>query len=609
MARISFQDFSAGLPVQKATPVETPEPQKSTSFLDRLNPLSQMNRDRLADIPSDLGEVFSGAVSAVSPALKKYGEVRQRVETGETTPLEGTGEVIGGGLKAGAGVVGEAFTGFAKLFTTPEEETKVKELMTTATEAVAGTRPVEEIKAQYDSLTPDQQRNLQSFLGAAEGIGTMFGAKPVFDILKRSLAPIATAAEATAGITARTAQAVAEETLNKASGVVSAITPATDIAKGITQQLGSFSKRTAQEAQDVAETSRRLASLPEPEGAIRRVVADERVIDLVNKLTPEELAVTQKLVGQAKLKQKDITPNTDHPKVIAGQELLKPVDFIVNKRKSVGANLGELRKQLSPKKDVNTNNAFRSFHTYLKDNFKVEFDQKGNILPGTGTLAKTDASVVQELYDELRSGTFMSQQQIDQFLQRSYKDFDLRQSREQTFSDDVSRIAERARTDLRQLMPSQYNALATKYAELSKPLTDIVKLMGYKGDLDKLSAKDLKAGEIALRVLGNAADRPQSIIDEVVQSAQKNGFKSNVDLNNIITLADQLESLYDITMPRSFAGQVSRGVDQSSTIGALGDAATLNIGGLYNRAMSSKASQEEVREAFEKYIESLTVAR
>lgn len=612
MARLSFQEFSAGLPIQRATPTSPATSSSSEQgFLSaNLNPFGQKNRERLADIPSDLGEAFSGSVDAVSQARRKVAETRSRVESGETTPLAGTGEIIGAGLHAGAGFVGQGIIGFGKLFTTQEEEEKVKQLVTTATETVAGTRSVQEIKAQYETLTPQQQRNVQSFLQTAEGIGTMFGAKPVFDVLRRSLSGSAAVVESVAAPVIRTGTQAVEETLDIASGVVKkvgdTVQPATDIAKGVGSQFGSFVSRTANEAQDVAATNRRLSSLPEPEANIRRVVSDERVIDLTSKLTPEELAVTQKLVDQAKLKQGDITPNTAHPKAIAGEELLKPVQHIIDTRKSVGAKLGNLRTQLDATKNVNTNSAFRSFHSYLKDNYKVQFDTKGNIIEGTGTLAASDVPVIQNLYNELRGGTFMSQKQIDEFLQRSYKDYDLRQAREQAFSDDVSRIAERARQDMRQLMPEQYNALATQYAQLSKPLVDMVKLLGYKGDLDKLTAKELKAGEVALRILGNAADRPQSVIDEVVEAAQKSGYKSDVNLNNIITMADQLEGLYDVTMPRSFRGEVSRGVDGSQAIGAMGDAATLNLGGLYNRAMQSKATQKEVQDAFEAYLSSLS---
>ena len=652
MARISFEEFSAGLPVQRqgesgqatqSTEQVVTESQEAgesgQGFVSRnLNPFGQKNKDRLSDIPSDIGESFDGMVDSVSQGRKNAKEARQRNERGETGRLEAAGEIIGGGLRAGAGVVGQGLIGFGKLFTTPDEEAKVKELVTSATEAAAGTRPVQEIKEQYDALPPQTQRNIQSVIGTGEGVGTMFGLKPVFDVLRRTFAgaedvantarlsltktpllegdiPVQGLDDAAQTIAIRNGVDANESVLSEFGENPSAIQPDTPTpaapqstigatVSGVGSQIKEFAGRTAREAQDAAARETRLKALPAPEASVRRAVSDERVIDLVNKLTPEELAVTRRLVEQAKLKEGDITTNTAHPKSLAGAELLKPVDYIIKTRKAVGAKLGNLRTQLSGKKDINTNSAFRSFHTYLKNDFQVQFDKQGQIIPGTGKLARGDVGEIQNLYDELRSKTFASQRDIDEFLQRSFKDYDLKQAREKTFSDDVSRIAGRARQDMRRLMPEQYNVLSTEYAKLSTPLTDIIKLLGYKGDLDALTAKDLKAGEVGLRVLGNASDRPQSIIDKIVRVASDNGYKSDVNLNNIIALTDQLEGLYDITMPRSFSGQVTSGMDNSNALGAMGDAATMNIGGLYNRAAQSRASQVEIQEAFDSFLQS-----
>ena len=68
-------------------------------------------------------------------------------------------------------------------------------------------------------------------------------------------------------------------------------------------------------------------------------------------------------------------------------------------------------------------------------------------------------------------------------------------------------------------MPKEYTTLSTQYASIMKPLQEVVKTLGYKGDIDKLTTKELKAAEVALRVLGNAADRPQSMIDNVLEAA------------------------------------------------------------------------------------------
>lgn len=631
MARQSFQQFSAGLPVQRAgQPSVAAKPESTGPTF-----MQEARQDRM--------EMGQSLQQTLNTANTERLATRDRVASGEISPAEGTFQTIGQGFFRGAEFLGKTAIGLAKMALPEPVEQRVRDTLgkdlaelTDAQKAEAFIQRLENsegsllVSAEVDKAVaqdirtfnekmktdPNFAANVRSTMGYGEALSSL-----ITGPAKSALTPDAPTPRRSGSISVqglddtipqpvqiRTAQQATEEVLSKYGEAPQQSAFGATIS-GAAQQFKDFAGRTVKEAQDVAVREQRLQSLPEPEAKIRRVVADERVIDLVDNLTPEEVAVTQRMVDQAKLKQSDITPNTDHPKVIAGEELLKPVQHIIDTRKSVGAKLGEIRKQLDTKKNVNTNSAFRSFHTYLKDNYSVQFDVDGNIIPGTGTLAKSDVPVIQDLYNELRGQTFMSQRGIDEFLQRSYKDFDLRQAREQAFSDEVSRIAERARTDMRQLMPDQYNGLATQYAELSTPLVDVVKLLGYKGPLDELTTKNLKAGEVGMRVLGNAADRPQSIIDEIVKTSGEYGYKSNVNLNNIITLADQLDSLYDITPSRSFAGQVTRGVDQTNAIGAVGDAATMNIGGLYNRAMQSRAAQAEVQQAFENYLKSLNASQ
>jgi hypothetical protein len=570
--------------------------------------------DRVTDIPSDLTETFNNMKSSVTDALQNNRDVRGRVEAGATTPIAGTGQILGGGLRAGAGVVGSAIQGIGKMFTTQKQEDKIGNAVGDGAEAIADTTVVQEIKQQYDQLDPATQRNVDAFLGTAEGFGTMFGAGPVFKTLRESLSSAGSLAERTASTVTppviRTSRDVANSVLGGTKTALQrtgeAVRPATDIVTGVGAQVTDFAKRTARGAQDTAQINRQLASLPEPEANIRRIVADERVINAIGRAPATEHLIIAELVEQAKKKQEfPESTSVAQPKQIAGREFLKPVNHLIVERKRVGAELGDLRKQLSTRREINTNNAFRNFRTYLRDDLGVQFDAKDQIIPGTGRLAKSDVGEVQKLYQELRPKVFMSQTDIDTFLQRSFKDYDVRQMREQTFSDDVSRIAERARKEMRQLMPEEYNRLATEYATMSRPLEDVVKLLGYKGDLDQLSAKDLKAGEVALRVLGSAADRPQSVIDSVTNAATKYGYTSDVELDRIIYLTDQLEDLYDITPSRGFSGSTSRGIDQSGA-GVLGDVVTMNPGGLFDKAMSSKASREEVQEAFEAYVKSLT---
>jgi hypothetical protein len=599
MSRKSFEEFSAGLPIKRAgttTESETPatQPRVPTDTVG----------DRLADVGNTAG-------ITIRSAIRGEGEFEDASLANRSVNATAAGfaTVPGGALamapepvRKGVDWIGNKFQqGFGAL-----------------TGSIAKT-PLFRDAVGYEEVDPETGVSrfvesdmgvltdaLETTSGAGELAGMVAGAgiRPRVKTPRMSGdVPITSQPDVPRPVRITNGVEKNEQILSQ-FGDAPTPSPVGATIQGIGQQVGEFAGRTVREAQDVAKRNQELSALPKPEANLRRSVADDRVVDLFETLTPEETLVTQRLVDQAKLKQKDITTNTQHPKVIAGEELLKPVQYIIDTRRNVGSELGEMRKQLDTRKNINTNSAFRNFHQSLKNNYGVEFDTQGNIVPGVGTLARTDIPEIQKLYDEMRSKTFASQREIDQFLQRTLKDFDLKQAREQTFSDEVTRIAEQARSEMRQLMPAQYNALSTEYARLSKPLTDMIKLLGYKGDLDALTAKDLKAGEVGMRILGNAADRPQSVIDSVVNTAEGNGYSSNVNLNNIVAIADQLESLYDITPNRSLSGQVTGAVENSNAIGAMGDAATMNIGGLYNRAMQSRATQREVQDMLDAYIQS-----
>lgn len=596
MARISLEEFGAGLPVTRANPVQPiqdPESPQGSTF-------SRV----LRDIPGDVVDTFKGVIDAGREGGENFAEAF-------STPDLSVGQRVAGAIvspfSALANAGGEVLKGGMKVFTTDEFEEQTNKALAEVGQAAMNSQMGQKAREYYDSLDEQQKFTLTNIIaptanvmtaGVAPGVG-----KAAFDTAKTALKQ---GFKSTARETVkRTPREAAEAVIKSANPVAEAVSsPVVDTLKGAGTQIKDFAKRTALEAQDTAKQSKRLAEMPEPKANLIKNGADERIVNVVENSTPEEIPLYRELIEQAKLKEADPTPNTAQPKVIAGREFLKPVDFIIKQRNTVGTDLGQIRKGLSTTKNIDTNPAFRAFHQYLKDDFKVQFDKEGKIIPEVGTLATGDVPQIQKLYDQLKSDKLNSQAELDQWLQRSLKDFDLVQKREQTFSDEVTRIAGRARQEIGELMPAEYNQLRTEYAQLSKPLNDFVKLIGYKGDLDKLTTKDLKTGEVALRVLGNAADRPQSVIDDVLNTATDNGYTSTVDLNRLIYITDQLEDLYDITPTRGFSGSATRGINQSSA-GTAADVATFNVGNLFDRAMSSRATQKEIQESFEAYIKHL----
>lgn len=620
MARISFEQFSSGLPVRRQSEIdlETQRQNQPPTFMQ------DVNQDRLE---------MGGAINeTLDKAKTEQSRIRERVVSGEISPVKGGFQQMGTGLLRGGEVLSEVGMGFAKMALPQSVETRIKETLgadlATIFSPEAKDKFVNKLETSKGGLLVDKsvdqnaakaikevinlyetdetfRTDVNSSIGFLNTIGALLGSA--------GKTPQKTGSIPVKGdwynpaqsipIKNRTAQQVAEELVAAANPPKQGNIVADTIA-GATQQVKDFAGRTIRSAQDTAEQNRRLSTLPVEEATLIRKGADERVVNVIKQAPAEEVTVYKELMEQAKRKEIDPTPNTVQPKQIAGREFLKPVEHIITARDGAGKRLGEFRKNLTDTKNVNTNPAFRNFHQNLKDKYGVQFDKNGQIIKGKGILPEKDIVQVQKLYDELRSKTVTSQKDIDEFLRRSLEEYDITQQREKSFSNLVSEVAESARYEMRQLMPDGYNRAATQYAQLSKPLEETAKLLGFKGKVSEITAKDLKAGEVALRILGNASDRPQSVIDEVLRVAKENGYTSKVDLNRLIYVTDQLEDLYDITPSRGFSGSTQRGIDQSAA-GTVGDVATMNVGGLFNRVAGSQATRQEVKEAFEAYINSL----
>lgn len=546
----------------------------------------------IKDIPSDIVDTGAGVWNAAKGTQSKIAEAWTRPDLSIPQRIAGTVVAPAQGVSRTAG---ELFTGAAKLLTTDEFEKAVNSGIATVAGDVANTSLGKGLANFYKSLPESDKYTLTNIIApiaetmATVGTGGAFSAGS--KVAKEGLgAVVDTGVKATKG------------TLSKTGEILGG---ASDITKGIATQVKDFGGRVVTGAKETAQQSRRLDTLPKPEAGFIRAGADDASVKLIKESTPSEINLYKNLVKKAKDKSSDML--AEQPKVVIGQEFMKPVDFLLKTRKSIGAKLGAVRQKLS-NTPIDVTSEWKQFRSYL-DGRGITVDKNGKFT-GAGNMAKSDLVELQKMYDELRpdkTGKVMrSQKWLDEWNQRTYKEYDLRQAREQTFSDDVTRTVEKARSIFKEALPPEYRRLSSQYAESSTPIQEVVKLLGYKGDIDKLTAKELKAAEVALRVVGNASDRPQAVIDELLRISTKYGYKSDVDLKKIILFADALENVYpNITPTRGFTGSTARGINQSG-VGVAADLATGNVKGVLGQALNSSATQKEIQDALDAFLASLS---
>ena len=114
-------------------------------------------------------------------------------------------------------------------------------------------------------------------------------------------------------------------------------------------------------------------------------------------------------------------------------------------------------------------------------------------------------------------------------------------------------------------------------------------------DLEKLSPKDLKAGEVFSRAQGNAAASPLDLMLKLKKTAEETGYKGKTDFGALTFLSDFIEHLYNKTPVRSGEGIIQRGV--SAATNPIGEGVKALWGAL-------APGDEQAQAAFSKLLES-----
>lgn len=332
----------------------------------------------LRDIPSDVIQTFGGAVESVTKGMETASDVRRRVEMGETTPLAGTLQTIGGGLRAGAEIIGQGILGLGKTLLSPKREEQVAETVASGVERIAQTQPVQEISQRYSELSPEQQRNIQGALGAGEGLATTFGFAPIVSKLRGTLSESAVRAlEASDDVLRRTRESVSK---------VSPEVP--KLSNGVVQDI-----RFALSDID-----------PQVETILQRSDFNE-----VNRY-----------FQQARTAKADPAKNT--PLELAGTKAVEAFDSIDKARKSaITGKKAILESVANERVSGNTINEVMSTGIQrMSERFGASIDAKGNVTQAKGRTLKLDASdekLVREYFTRLNAlGIAPTVQQVDDFV-------------------------------------------------------------------------------------------------------------------------------------------------------------------------------------------------
>lgn len=392
-----------------------------------------------------------------------------------------------------------------------------------------------------------------------------------------------------------------------AGGVVPAVPAIVKGTVGAGKAVIGGSKRVVGALDDAGARSAELATRAP---AVRKAIEsgiDDNIVNFIETAAPEDQSAFRKMFDLAEKGAKDLRFRTQ-AKQVAGSTLLDRANHLIKVKDIAVGNTNRVLNSLD-QTPVDTSNIL---YTFLKDMQEkgITVVKRGNgyQFATQGAVPEGDLSAYRTMLNILKpdaDGSVMrSYRGLHTGRQRIFNELNLAKARQQTFSDDVTRYADKFRTMLLEPIDKasggKYKAAQQKTAETLGALRDFVQLMGYKGDLEKITAKDLKAGEIASRILGNAADRPMSAIQALDDVAMKYGYKGKGSVLDQVQFADLLEDVFGTTQSRGMRGQVGRGaLDAVSEVtGAVNDTATGNVLALGSRALKAvigKSKDDQIK--------------
>ena len=288
----------------------------------------------------------------------------------------------------------------------------------------------------------------------------------------------------------------------------------------------------------------------------------------------------------------------NRPAEVAGQALLDEAKHINNQRKIIGQQLGDAVNKM-PNKPIDVTTQYNNFVNGTQNSPGLQ--QMGITIDKGGTLnfsnsryanIPTAQKHIQQAFDLVRpdkTGLIArTPKQIQTGRQSLFETMKFgKQTNElpDTARALVNSIYKSLDDPLAELSPS-YASHAMQYAKARQALNEFNRLMGKDFALyDDLAP--VRAGEVGLRVLGNANSRVLNTLNDIDRLARELGYSSKVDTIKQFIFSDFIEqSPIGYQAPRGFGGGVAKGLTEADKLGIGLDVVTGDAPGLMRRGIN-----------------------
>lgn len=315
----------------------------------------------------------------------------------------------------------------------------------------------------------------------------------------------------------------------------------------------------------VAQTAEEVLS-PAAENAIKRGM-DEKVVRFVEERSPTEKVLMKDIYNAAK-EGADKLGGTNKHKQIAGEQIMRNAEYTIEQRKNVGKALGNIKTAMADETVDLTEVSFRVLHEMRSRG--VVINERGKVVSissGADSEIPTLQKIVDGLLPDKDGRVVRTFKEADDYRSKVFDEINAAKanlsptSQGQSALSKSDNLGEFARSAVMKEMGTlnpNYQKLSQAYAELVNEPADFFKLLGYKGDLEKIGSESLRAGEVYLRVLGNASSRPEAALKKLTALSRKYGFETDVDEMALLQFADAVEDIFPSAPTRSLRGEAGR---------------------------------------------------
>jgi hypothetical protein len=319
-----------------------------------------------------------------------------------------------------------------------------------------------------------------------------------------------------------------------------------------------------------AQLGQRVVTSTAAKEAVRQGFSQKR-IDLFNTLGPLDKPKARKMLDIANRSRTNLRYARDNRTTdIVGDSIVSRYNFIKTKKTDAGKRINKVVRKLA-NEPVNYDGAVNKFIDDLADfdvkvnysNGGINFDFSNSVIkessPAYDVITGAIERIAKDGGQNVRSG----------HLLKKYIDEEVGTTKtKEGLSGNVQAILgnfrRRVNNSIKKEYP-EYRKVNNQYADTKGVLDELQKAVGTSIDLDS-TIGNKAAGTAFRRILSNAAGSRQMQIDTITKMdnvAAKYGAEFKDSILDQVSVADELERMFNLAPQTSLQGQVQSGVGQS----------------------------------------------